>query len=500
MPNEAGKLLEICQSFFLATFDISRKQVRTALAKQTEVGGMEKDLRGFNINHNKMSGEVVERVIAHICRFKTVESHYVRKNSAAQYLPGTLDMATMHRLYLTNGSDEGELNPVSYSAYRTIFQQHFNIKFHKPKKDRCDTCDGWENLPEQARSEEMHSKKIEHDQEKDLSREFKKDVKELARKHSHIKAAAFDFQKTLLIPAGNSSSFYYSLRLRQYNFTVTDISDLQHINCYLWNEAEAGKGANEVSSALLSYLHDLHEKNIKEVYLFCDRCAGQNCNRMVFIMITLAMSWYGFSKIVLSFFITGHSQNENDTAHALIEREAQRVQTFTSSQWETVISYALTKNNEKRNVGMHAISHESILDFKKMQKHPLFKHLFRQTSKKDEKIQWSKIIQAKFTAENKEKMLFKYLYSQKDFFEVDMMQLPRKSGRYSTPLDGQHQQFLPAADDIPKCYPCRPGITKEKFEALQKLCKKHLIPPQHHQFYVNLPLRESKSDNEEEDE
>ena len=61
-------------------------------------------------------------------------------------------------------------------------------------------------------------------------------------------------------------------------------------------------------------------KNVTDIYLFCDRCAGQNYNQKVFVMLFLTLQWLGFESITLSFFITGHSQNENDSARALIER------------------------------------------------------------------------------------------------------------------------------------------------------------------------------------
>ena len=30
---------------------------------------------------------------------------------------------------------------VTYIFYFTVFKQRFNLKFDKPKKDRCDECD-----------------------------------------------------------------------------------------------------------------------------------------------------------------------------------------------------------------------------------------------------------------------------------------------------------------------------------------------------------------------
>ena len=115
-------------------------------------------------------------------------------------------------------------------------------------------------------------------EKKKLSRNFKSKLKGRAKNDDSICVSAFDFQKTLLAPASNSSSFYYSMRLRLYHFTVTNISCLKNVHCFLWSEDEARKGANDVATSLLLFLKDAKEAGVRDVFLFCDRCAGQNCN------------------------------------------------------------------------------------------------------------------------------------------------------------------------------------------------------------------------------
>ncbi|XP_077974447.1 uncharacterized protein LOC144430392 [Styela clava] len=189
LQKESGDQFEVCQTFFLTTLDVSRKQVRTALSKEF-IGSVENDMRGITVPHNRFDPKKVEKVIEHICMFKTVQSHYVRKESKYQYLPPTLDVATMHRMYIRFCAENNIENPLKYEAYLSIFHDNFNIKFS------------------------------------------------------------------------------------------SDISSFKEVHCYLWNEEEAKKGSNEVASALLLYLKFLQKKGVKNVYLFCDRCAGQNRNRM----------------------------------------------------------------------------------------------------------------------------------------------------------------------------------------------------------------------------
>ena len=102
-------------------------------------GGVEKDKRGKHVKRT-FAEEVIDGIVQHVCLFKTVESHYVRKNSNYQYLSTTLDIATMHRLYV-KWCAEKNCTSASYFTCRIIVKEKFNIKFHVPKKDRCDLCE-----------------------------------------------------------------------------------------------------------------------------------------------------------------------------------------------------------------------------------------------------------------------------------------------------------------------------------------------------------------------
>ena len=74
-----------------------------------------------------------------------------------------------------------------------------------------------------------------------MARKKKEDLKEeSAQSKTHL-TAAFDLEKVLLSPHGQTSSFYYSRHLKNHNFTVTDIASMETY-CFLWNEEQADKG------------------------------------------------------------------------------------------------------------------------------------------------------------------------------------------------------------------------------------------------------------------
>ena len=116
---------------FLNTLCVDEKSVRTTLKKTTNSETVLADLRGTHNNH--ANAKVFEdQAIAHIQKFKCVESHYVRKNASFQYLPEELTIAEMHRIY-TKWCAETGYEPRSYKSYAEIFNKRFNLKFKKPK-------------------------------------------------------------------------------------------------------------------------------------------------------------------------------------------------------------------------------------------------------------------------------------------------------------------------------------------------------------------------------
>nr|CAI5870557.1 unnamed protein product [Callosobruchus analis] len=57
--------------------------------------------------------------------------------------------------------------------------------------------------------------------------------------------AIFDLQAVLPCPSGQTSAFYYVSKLSVFNLTVCNLKSKQ-VNCFVWHEAEAHRGANEV--------------------------------------------------------------------------------------------------------------------------------------------------------------------------------------------------------------------------------------------------------------
>lgn len=87
--------------------------------------------------------------------------------------------------------------------------------------------------------------------------------------------AVYDLQAVLPCPLGNASSFYY-------------VSN--NVQCYVWHEGKAHRGANDIGSCILNYLKVLQEKAAAteanaqlDVIFYSDNCAGQQKNKFILL-------------------------------------------------------------------------------------------------------------------------------------------------------------------------------------------------------------------------
>ena len=476
----------VCQRFFLSTLSVNEKRIRNVLSASSDAGFFELDKRGKHENHvNKSVAE--EAVVAHISKFKTVDSHYVRQTAKAQYLPEELNVKEMHRMYVEDHNGVG--NVENYKFYHSIFKQRFNLKFQRNKKDQCDKCEGFRNTPVENKTADMIIDHDKHIDEKDSAGDLKAEMKRLGE-NDNVVSSAFDLEKVLLAPHGQTSSFYYSKRLKIHNFTVTDITNMETF-CYVWHEGEAAKGSCEVGSCLQKYLG---QTDATKVNLFSDRCGGQNSNRPTIVAIHDAFYKSKIEELTMNFLVTGHSQNENDTAHSNIEQAVRKRKLYTPDQWRTAIQFAF----QPGKVVVNSLRTEDVINFKCPESFPEYKAMLKDTTtendievknRKDAKVYWSKIMQYKFVRDQPDKLFYKYFYSSPGY-------------KYTTIYNKGLTTRSSKAPTRQRLYEKAIGIQPSKKEALLKLCRQDLIPQEHWNFFQSLIVNgknndDSDTDNEE---
>ncbi|XP_061721962.1 uncharacterized protein LOC133528554 isoform X1 [Cydia pomonella] len=247
--------IEVCKKMFLGTFSVSEQLIYTSIDKKNKTTGISvADQRGKHGNQRRtITNEVIESVCNHIKSLKPVESHYTRKDSDKLYLDGSLTYRRLFELYNEwDGLNAYTCKAQTERQYHDIANDNFKLCFHIPKKDQCDQCHVYKNLENPSTQEsEKYSR---HIQNKTQTRQMKsKDKQEAQASNGKIVTASFDFQKILNAPHGEIGVLYYKRKLSVFNFTVYSLGEKEG-TCFMWQESQGRRGANEVASCLLDFI------------------------------------------------------------------------------------------------------------------------------------------------------------------------------------------------------------------------------------------------------
>lgn len=430
-----GLKYRVCKKFFMDTLNVGDKMIRNTMKKTCD-GVVAEDMRGKHSNHPTIDPAVSEDIKTHIKSIPRIESHYLRKQTSREFISGGKTLADLHRDYEKECREQGRSHG-TYAAYRNIFLRDFNISFFVPKKDQCAFCEKVKNSDAKevlANVYESHRKEIE------LSRTEKAKDSDLAKQGKCV-TACFDLQAVLPTPCGDVSAFYYKRRLSVLNFTIYDMGRNAGY-CYVWHEGAGRRGPNEIASCLLQFLQQNCDKD--DVCFYSDNCAGQNKNKFIVALYLYAVSISDIASITHKFLVTGHTQNEGDHLHSLIEKQKKLVlksgPISVPAQWITVIQMAKKRGNPLKVTEMDT---QDFMDFKTLSK--FYGTNFSVNTEK-EKIMWQSIREIKV---EKEKT---FQFSYKTCFE----------GTSKTVLTRKVTRGRPSVPTLSRVYTSPPGITEAK--------------------------------------
>lgn len=335
-----NKRIRVCKTFFKSTLDITDRMIQTTKTKYDANRMVQEDFRGRHENHKKISAELVSDIKEHINSIPRNESHYLRSMTSREYIDGSKTIADLYKDFEKQQAENAK-DPGKYGAYYKIFTTEFNLGFFKPKKDQCDLCMTFQNASP-GEKEQLQNKIEVHLREKQLSR-LEKDADRQNISTSN-KVVVYDLQAVMSCPDGDTSSFYYKSKLNSYNFTLTNLvkkdgnpqnrtrknkeyAAYDKVDCFFWTETDGKRGANEIGSCIFKYLQEMNlnvEDDINIVF-YSDNCCGQNKNKYATTMYMYAIHALDKIKsITHKFLIKGHSQNEADNVHSLIEKEIKK--------------------------------------------------------------------------------------------------------------------------------------------------------------------------------
>ncbi|CAH1171175.1 unnamed protein product [Phaedon cochleariae] len=332
--DDAG--VQVCKTFFKNTLGINNRTIFTTTKKKDHQGIIERDRRGTHTQHKKIPDNIKSDILRHIESFPRVNSHYCRSRTNKEYLEGSLNIRIMYRLYIQQCEDSGK-DYAKYGTYAHIFNTETNIAFHVPKKDQCYLCENYKNATEESKVN-LQEKYDNHLIEKTQSRlEKNRDVE-----NPNNSVYCYDLQAVLPTPCGDVNAFYYRSKLSTLNFTIFDLKNKRGY-CYLWHEAIAKRGANEICSCVYKFITEHRDRN--DIIFYSDNCVGQNKNKFIFGMYLYCVQHFeDIHSISHKFLIVGHTQNEGDSMHATIEKEKKRMlksgPVYIPAQWAMIIRSA----------------------------------------------------------------------------------------------------------------------------------------------------------------
>lgn len=322
----------------------------------------------------------------------------------------------------------------------------------------------------------MKNKYDRHLVEKELSREEKKADKNSENKNLIV--AVYDLEAVLQCPRGEASGFYYVSKINVFNFTLYELkSKNPDVFCYLWDETQAKRGANEIGTCVLKYIESLKDRESVQngekldVIFYSDNCCGQQKNRFMLSMYRYAVEKYSYiNSITHKFLVKGHSQNEGDCVHSVIERTVKKClkagPICIPAQYITLIRGA---KKTGRPYQVNEMSYDSFFDLKNLAEQSLIGTNLKDSN--GEVVKITSVAMFRFEKESPQKIFFKTSYSEKEFCEIHLKE--RRSKTRSN------------INELKKLYSSKVGAEAKK-PGLMKLLEKNVIPKSYAFFYENL--------------
>lgn len=278
-----------------------------------------------------------------------------------------------------------------------------------------------------------------------------------ASQKSNMVVATFDLQSVLQIPCSDVSTLYYKLKLNMYNLTVYNMKPPNDAVCYCWTEVDGSRGSCEIGTCMYRWLTSLPD-SIDDVVMYSDTCGGQNRNRHMAAVLLYAVETTKVKVIHQKFLERGHTYMEVDSMHAAIEFAKKNVPVFSPHEWQNIFRAA----RKRKPYDVVSLAHTDFLDLKHMSS-----AIMRLSSVT--KINWLKVKCLKFEKSQPGVIQFRYSHHEE-------YQSANVRGRC------QPVKYLPI-----KAYKHQLPVSKAKYNDLQALSRKRIIPEEFHGWYASLP-------------
>lgn len=308
------------------------------------------DGRGKHTSHpKKYSQDDIDTVRTFNEKLPRYMSHYNRRDSPKEYLSMEYSIQLCFERY-SQDCDVMKKKAVSADKFRRIFTEEYNISFKSPKSDTCQRCDSLAVAIKHAKisnddnelnslelQQQLHHRKAEAGQ-KEISKASNE-----ARQNSGVHVITFDLQQTLPTPKLTTGPMFYKRKLWCYNLSIHSCGDNQGY-FFLWDEATAKRGSDEIASCLKMYFENNDIKGEKLIAI-SDNCGGQNKNWTLVSFWLYLLKTGRFKDIKHIFPQVGHTMLPSDRDFALVEKHvtSHYQMVYAPEHWEEVLKTSQKK-------------------------------------------------------------------------------------------------------------------------------------------------------------
>ena len=339
-----GKSVQVCKNTFCVLHGIAKRRVEGVAAQLVDGVVIASDERGKHKSRpHSVPDEVKEKIREHIKLFPRRKSHYSRSsNRKREYLDEGLSISRMYRLYLEKHEPGAGATPQAKEwLYRKIFNEEFNLSFGYPRSDTCETCDllhvTIQASTSEAEREGMQKELADHQEKASQGYRLLQDDTKASKTAVNHTLLTFDLMQNLPVPTLTHGAMFYSRQLWVYNFGIHNTTT-GTASMYMWNEAIAGRGADEICSCLKQYLETLSPQ-MKRLTCYSDSCFGQNKNFQMVCFWNEQVSTQ-YEQVDHKFLVRGHTYLPNDRDFAHIEKRKDGVRVCVPAEWEGVVREA----------------------------------------------------------------------------------------------------------------------------------------------------------------
>ena len=244
----------------------------------------------------------------------------------------------------------------------------------------------------------------------------------------------------------------------------------------MWPETHGKRGANEIATCLLRYLHSLPD-DIKHVTSYSDTCSGQNRNIYVAAAMLHAVNTTHLNIIDMKFMESGHSMMEVDSMHAAIETKRKHQKLYNiSHEWAMICTAA-------RERKPHHVTELNFADFQDFHKLADRIVLNRNMSTSGQEVKWLDVKWFRFITAKPNNILVKERLTDAEFQEIEINRSVAR--RESTRIRQSANAIQPANAVLTPAFTQMLPISVAKKGDLVSLVESGANPPEYRQIYIS---------------